>query len=248
MRPRPPHAGTERDQARIARRMAGRRELRRRDRRLNLGHRELLCAIEDETLLAYGKALIGVPALAARLGRTPRTVRRLLADLECLGYLGIGERQHGHGGPAVNEYRVLSPRDRGPAGWERRRRARRARDAARKAPRQRGGVLTPVTARPLRTRVRVIAPSGTGDQDRQRPTVPVGQATRQEGWAMAVRPGEGVRDGVVDPRRGRQTDLPPPPRPLRRDDTPDREAVAEAQARIAELVRRGSAAVGWRRR
>lgn len=226
--------------------MAARREARRRDRRLDLTDHALLDVLDDLTLLGYGRGLIAVKALAERLGRSPRTVIRHTAHLECLGYLEITERQHRHGGPAVNRYRVRSPRDWTDEAARRRRRARVARDEARK---QRRGVLTRVT-RP-RIRGRVIAPSGTGDTDRQRPTVPVGQADKREDAVMPMRDGRWVspllgqvpaRRGA-SPGRGRGTDAALPAVRSGRVDPEVRESeVREAQAKIAALVARAQAA------
>ena len=193
----PEHAGSVQDQHRILRRIMGRAEVRQRDDRLDAVDRDLLNVLDRLIALGYGDGRIGVPVLATALHRTTRTVRRHLARVECLGYLEVIERQHGHGGPAVNRYRVLTP-DRGPGGWARRREARAERDRARKAPR-RGGVLTRLA--PAHTRGRVNAPSGTGESDRMRPTVPVGQAEKRSG-GRAMGTGKRPRGDQRETRRG----------------------------------------------
>lgn len=262
MRRAPKHAGSAVDQARIMRRVMGRAEARQRDDRLDVIDRDLLNVLDRRNVLGYGDGRASVRWLAEQVHRTTRTVRRHLGRLECLGYLEIAERVAGHGGPAVNRYRVLTP-DRSAGGWARRRAARVERDRARKAPGRRrsgGGVLT--RKAPALTRGRVIAPSGTGD-DRSRPPVPGGQADKRKGdempmrvdhwleredehgrWVVPKRLGEAGEDATSTPGRGSR-----PPRI--RSGVPDRETreaeVAEAQRRIAELAARGSKASGWRR-
>lgn len=251
MRRAPKHAGTVADQARIMRRVMGRAEARQRDDRLDAIDRDLLNVLDRRNVLGYGDGRASVRWLAEQVHRTTRTVRRHLARLECLGYLEIAERVAGHGGPAVNRYRVLTP-DRSAGGWARRRAARVERDRARKAPGRRrsgGGVLT--RKAPAHTRGRVIAPSGTGD-DRSRPPVPGGKTDKRREAGMPMRAGrwippglsEAAGTGEVSPSRGR-------PEPRIRSGVPDRETreaeVAEAKRRIAELAARGSKASGWRR-
>lgn len=232
--------------------MAARREQRRRDRRLDPTDHALLDALDDLTLLGYGRCLVGLKALAERVGRTTRTVRRHQAQLETYGYLEVHERQHKHGGPAVNRYRVRSPRDWTDEAARRRRRARVARDVARK---ERRGVLTR-TSRP-RIRGRENAPSGTGDGDRQRPTVPVGQAEKWREGDVPMRanrwisPELGVHSGprTVDPGHERETEEPLPPVRVGVVSPEERQAqVVEAQARIAGLVAKAQAAQARRLR
>lgn len=259
----PDHAGSAADQARIARRIMGRAESRQRDERLDAVDRDLLNILDRLHVLGYGDGRIGVRRLAEQVHRTARTVRRHLARLECLGYLQVIERLARHGGPAVNRYRVLTPRERGAAAWSRRRQARGARDAARKV-RRGGGVLTP-TAPPL-TRGRVIAPSGTGDRDRQRPTVPVGQADKRREvdvpmrvdawiahedaggrWLSPALLGKEALYASPHPGRGPEAVKPSPVRVASPDPAQRSADVESARRRIAELAARGSAASGWRR-
>lgn len=256
MRRVPKHAGSPADQARIARRTLGRAEARQRDERLDAVDRDLLNVIDRLTVLAYGDGRIGVPKLAEQVHRTPRTVRRHLRRLECLGYLEVGEREAAHGGPAVNRYRVLTPRDRGAGGWARRRAARDERDRARKTPRRASGRGVLTRTAPAHTRGRVNARSGTGEVGRQRPTVPVGQAERtgadmpmrverwtsrqdEHGTWVTPKPLGGEPGGrTADPGRGRGDPL-PPVRAGRVDPAEQAAEVEAAQARIAELVARG---------
>jgi hypothetical protein len=231
----------------MMRRIAARAELRRRDARLDAVDRDLLAALDELAILGYGDTRIAVRKLAEKIHRTPRTVRRHLGTLEALGWLGIEERCHGHGGPAVNRYRLLTPREWTRAEVERRRSARQARDRARKAPRERrsgGGVLTRVT--PALTRGRVSTRSGTGERsgvarssrtetikrtqkggamDRYRVGAAEAQARREAGERWERMAATADRMEAVQPG-------------------PERDAVAEREARdrVAELVARAQAA------
>lgn len=243
----PAHAGSAQDQARIMRRILGRAEARQRDPRLDPVDRDVLNVLDRLVVLGYGDGRIGVRKLAELVHRTDRTVRRHLARLECLGYLEVGEREHGHGGPACNRYRVLSPRERGAQAWAARRKARAERDQARKRPRGRrrgGGVLTRTA--PAHTRGRVNARSGTGEDGRQRPTVPVGQASKQEASMVERAHGPASGAGQGQPGRGGPGAWRLPdeaaivslrPVPYSETDAGRRE-VADAQARVAALVAR----------
>jgi hypothetical protein len=231
----------------MMRRTTARAELRRRDPRLDAVDRDLLAALDELAILAYGDTRISVPKLAEKIRRTPRTVRRHQEKLEALGWLGIEERCHGHGGPAVNRYRLLTPREWTRAGVERRRSARRERDAARKTPRARrsgGGVLTPVT--PALTRGRVNARSGTGEQSEgARSSRTDTDTCRTKGGAM-----ERYRVGAAEAQARREAEA----RWQRMAATADRmEAIRpaeereevekrEACERVPELVARAQAA------
>lgn len=228
----------------------GRAEARQRDPRLDAVDRDIMNVIDRRTFLGYGDGRVGVKVLAEQVHRTTRTVRRHLARLEALGYVEVQERQHCHGGPAVNLYRVCSPKDRGPVAFASRRRARQERDAARKAPRRsRRGVLTRTSPPPIRGREN--ARTGTGEQRRGRPAVPAGRRTQLEVRAMdaerraidtAARSASG--GGEVERWTPGEVVI----RPVRRVPYSETEAglaeVADAQARIAALVARRTAALG----